>query len=155
MSPTTARWSGKGSNPRRMLVGEFIVCSIILALSPLSAKHKDDDAVKWLQRGGSISLLFLVFGIMATLSDRAGRVAAAMGLTITVGLLVSDADVFQNFLSGLQAPVRKTDGIPPGTGDTNLTPDTPPDAVGGVGGGQPFAGLDPLQSGSNFDPLAS
>lgn len=127
---------GRGSNPRRMLVAEFVVCTIILALSPLSAKHKDDDVVKWMVRGGAISLVFLVLGLVATISDKAGRVAAAMGLTIMVGLLVSDADVFQNFLAGLQVPQRKTDGITPGTGDTDVPPSTstPPDAVGGVGG---------------------
>lgn len=132
--PTTK--GGRGSNPRRMLVAEFVVCTIILALSPLSAKHKDDDVVKWMARGGAISIVFLVFGLVATISDQAGRVAAAMGLTVMVGLLVSDADVFQNFLAGLQVPQRRPDGITPGTGDTDVPPSTqtPPGAVGGIGG---------------------
>lgn len=118
--PTTR--GGRGSNPRRMLVGEFVVCTLILALAPLSAKHKDDDVVKWMARGGAISLVYLVLGLIATLSDKAGRVAAAMGLVIMVGLLVSDADVFQNFLAGLQVPQRKDDGIAPGTGDSDVPP---------------------------------
>jgi hypothetical protein len=133
--PTTK--GGRGSNPRRMLVAEFVVCTVILALSPLSAKHKDDDVVKWMARGGAISVVFLVLGLVAAISDKAGRVAAAMGLTIMVGLLVSDADVFQNFLAGLQVPKRKEDGIAPGTGDVDVPPSstqTPPGAVGGVGG---------------------
>lgn len=146
----TPKAGGRGSNPRRMLVAEFVVCTIILALSPLSAKHKDDDAVKWMARGGAVSIVFLVLGLVAAISDTAGRVAAAMGLTIMVGLLVSDADVFQNFLAGLQVPKRKEDGITPGTGDTNVPPSTPPDAVGGVGGEGNFdLGF------SNWNPLGS
>lgn len=120
------RWSGRGSNPRRMLVAEFVVCMIILALSPMSQKHGSDNGFKWMQRGGAVSLLFLIFGLIATLSDRAGRVAAAMGLTVTVGLLVSDADVFQNFLAGLQAPAAPpAPPIAPGTGDNNGPPPPP------------------------------
>jgi hypothetical protein len=149
--PTTK--GGRGSNPRRMLVAEFVVCTVILALSPLSAKHKDDDVVKWMARGGAISVVFLVLGLVAAISDKAGRVAAAMGLTIMVGLLVSDADVFQNFLAGLQVPKRKEDGIAPGTGDIDVPPSTqtPPGAVGGVGGEGNFdIGFPPPQS---WNPL--
>lgn len=157
--PTTK--GGRGSNPRRMLVAEFVVCTIILALSPLSGKHKDDDVVKWMARGGAISLVFLVFGLVAAISDKAGRVAAAMGLTVMVGLLVSDADVFQNFLAGLQVPKRREDGISPGTGDTSVPPSTttPPGAVGGVGGepstnfGNPFGLGSGGGAGVNWDPL--
>lgn len=151
--PTTK--GGRGSNPRRMLVAEFVVCTIILALSPLSAKHKDDDVVKWMARGGAISLVFLVLGLVAAISDKAGRVAAAMGLTIMVGLLVSDADVFQNFLAGLQVPKRREDGITPGTGDTDVPPSTqtPPDATGGVGGEGNFDLGFPAPP--NFNPFGS
>lgn len=97
----TRPWSGRGSNPRRALVAEFVVCSVILALSPLSSKHKADSAGQWMARGAAISAFFLILGLTATASDKAGRVAAAMGAVITVALLVNDRDVFVNLLGAI------------------------------------------------------
>lgn len=115
---TIERWSGKGSGARKTLVTEFVICSIILALSPLSKKHGTDSVHQWLMRGMGISGLFLVLGLTATASDRAGRLAAATGAVITVALVVNDNDVFMALLayitgnsnSGNIAPSEQTPG---------------------------------------------
>ncbi len=115
--PTTRSWSGRGSSPRRALVGEFVVCSVILALSPLSSKHKDDSAGQWMARGAAISAFFLVLALTATASDKAGRVAAATGAVVTVALAVNDHDVFANLLGA----ISRRRGTPTATGEQSDT----------------------------------
>lgn len=128
--PTTRSWSGKGSGPRRALVAEFVVCSTVLALSPLSGKHRADSAGQWMARGAAISAFFLVLALSATASDKAGRVAAAVGAVITTALLVNDHDIFANLL----AAIGQKRGQPITTGEQSDTGVTPPasDQLGGA-----------------------
>lgn len=96
-----AKWSGKGTGARKMLVTEFVVCSVILALSPLSGKHGTDDVHAWIRRWFAITGLFFMLGLAATGGDKIGRIAAASGAIVTAALLFNDADVFTNLMSHL------------------------------------------------------
>lgn len=140
--PTTRSWSGKGSGPRRALVAEFVVCSTVLALSPLSGKHRADSAGQWMARGAAISAFFLVLALTATASDKAGRVAAAMGAVITTALLLNDHDIFANLL----AAIGQKRGQPITTGEQSDTGVTTPPASDQLGGAvnQPSAAASQL-----------
>ena len=94
---------GKG-RARKALVAEFLVCVIILALSPLSGKHGTDDVHAWIRRWFGISGLFFFLGLMALGGDRLARIAAASGLIVTAALVANDSDVFINLFASMAGP---------------------------------------------------
>jgi hypothetical protein len=89
------------SPARKLLVGEYIVCMIILAFSPLTNKHGTDGAVKWMKRGTAMSVVFLLLGIVSSGGPRAEKVAAAFGGLITIALAMNDRDIFATMATRL------------------------------------------------------
>lgn len=79
---------------RQMLVAEFVICMVILALSPLTDKHADEEAAEFLKRGAATCAVFFVLGLIGSAGRGATKVAAGLGALITLSLLVSDRDVF-------------------------------------------------------------
>jgi hypothetical protein len=88
--------SGKGgpAQARHVLLGEFIACAVIIALSPLTDRHKSDTPAALIKRSTSIAVLFLFLALVSSGGPRSARVAAAFGALVTVALLVSERDLF-------------------------------------------------------------
>lgn len=110
----------------RPLVAEFIVCTIILAFSPLAADTKPGQ---WMKRGTAICGVFLVLGLVASIGPKSSRGAAGFGALVTVGLVVDQRGLFTE-MAKLWGKV--------GGGDDDESADGPPDQkeeVGSGGGG--------------------
>lgn len=93
---------------RTVLVGEFIVCITILALSPLTDKHKTEGPQAFMRRGAATCALFFILALVSSGGRGATKVAAAFGGIVTLSLLVSSRDVFtvlaQKFASSKDGP---------------------------------------------------
>lgn len=90
------------SSAQRLLVAEFVICIVILALSPIAAEPGTTAGRDWMKRGSAMCGLFLVLGLISAIGPRAGRVAAAFGGIATVTLLVDQRGIFAK-LTGLMA----------------------------------------------------
>jgi len=104
----------KGSG-QRLLLGEFILCTVIVALSPLTDRHKDEPVTALMKRATGVAALFLVLALVSTGGKAASRVAAAFGGLATITLLVSDRDLFTVIAhrfgaANPQGPAGPTDG---------------------------------------------
>jgi hypothetical protein len=113
-SPSKGRLNRSGA--RQLLVAEFVVCVLILGLSPLTDKHKTDTPPAWLKRGTSICGVFIVLGLVATGGPKAARLAASFGGLVTLALALSDRDVF--------VAIARRLGAASGTGPAG--PEAPP-----------------------------
>ena len=132
--PSAARQRRAGA--RQVIVAEFVTCALILALSPLTAKHKDDSAGQWMNRATALAFLFVVLGLVATGGRAAERLAASFGALVTVALAVQDREVFAAIVSRF--------GSPPTTGPAGPPPEGPQEEIGtGFGVGVPDAGASP------------
>lgn len=100
-----ARLAGR-SPATRALVAEFVVCTLILALSPMTDKHKSDTPGVWMKRATGVSALFIALGLVASIGPKAGRVAVGFGGLVLVTLAVSDRDVFAKIALRFGGPVN-------------------------------------------------
>jgi hypothetical protein len=107
-SSVTSRSHGRRAAPRQLLVAEFIVCMVILALSPVTDKHKDEGAQAFLRRAAAICALFFLLALLSAGGRGPARVAAAFGGLVTLALLVSNRSIFvflaEKFNSGRDGP---------------------------------------------------
>jgi hypothetical protein len=92
-----------------------VACALILALSPLTDKHKTDTPADWLKRATGICALFMILGLAGSAGPRASRTAAAFGGLVLVTLLVSDRDVLTKIAARFGATVDSAPAGPPGT----------------------------------------
>lgn len=97
---TSAAVSTEGRDPRtgakRLLVAEFIVCIVILALSPIT-KTEDVSrkaAAAWMKKGSAMCGLFLILGMVSGAGPKAAKAAAGMGGIITLALLIDQRSIF-------------------------------------------------------------
>lgn len=133
-------WVGSGSG-QRLLVAEFVICSLILALSPLTDRHKVDTPAVWMKRATAICALFIVLGLVGTGGPKSAKVAASFGGLVTLVLLLTDRDVLVVIADRMGAPPGagprgpgSDDGTagPTGGGGTGTGSAPPPDD-GGIG----------------------
>lgn len=122
---------GRGSTPRRLIVGEFIICAAIITLSPISNKHADQTAADWLRRSSALALLFLILGLIATGGQKSARFAAGLGAVVTVSLLIAERGVLAGVAQAIY-PTGKGVGVL-GSGVGNATTEGVGEAGKGVG----------------------
>ncbi len=91
---TTAR-SGAGTllrgdtgRYRRMMIAEFIVCAVLLGLSPLAKGRGEMGPVRFMKRGSATCALFVVLGLVSSAGRGAARAAAMFGALVPLVLLV-------------------------------------------------------------------
>lgn len=83
--------TGSGLGSRSVLLAEFVVCFLILALSPLS---KDVKANEWMKKASAVSLLFMILALVGSAGGKSARAVGAFGALVTVALLVDQRGVF-------------------------------------------------------------
>ena len=84
--------SGSAGKWRKVLIAEFIVCTVLLGLSPLA--RDDVSPMRFMKRGSATAAFFVVLGIISAFGRGAGRAAAAFGGLATVALLVDQREAF-------------------------------------------------------------
>lgn len=100
---------------RRVLVVEFMLCLVIIGLSPLTDRRKDEPPGTWLRRMAAVLGLFFLLGLMSAAGERAASLAAGVGGLVTVALAVSERNVFAAVAAALN---RSGDGKAGQVGDT-------------------------------------
>lgn len=110
---------------RQLLVAEFVLCLVILALSPLTDKHKAEGPTAFLRRGSAICALFFILALISSGGRGPTKVAAGFGGLVTLTLLVSSRDVF----AVLATKFASTKDGPAGPDDTSAA-----DGEAGAGG---------------------
>lgn len=78
---------------KRLVVAEFAVCIVIVALSPLTDRHKEEAPAAWMKRMTAVLALFFILGIISAMGRGAAKAAAGLGGLVTVALLVSERDL--------------------------------------------------------------
>lgn len=122
--------SGSGSNAKRLLVAEFVLCMAVLAFSPLAKKRSSDTPAGFMKRASAIMGLFFVLGLISTAGRGSARTASAFGGLITLVLLISDRSIFTVLASKLAPGVGESDDQ--GAEDWDEAGEAVADAIGDV-----------------------
>jgi hypothetical protein len=91
------------SGPQRLLVAEFLVCIVILALSPMGRPTGETEPRDWMKRGTAMCGLFALLGLVSAVGPKSGRAAAALGGLVTVVLMVDQRELFSVIAKRLNA----------------------------------------------------
>lgn len=78
----------------RVLVAEFLICMIILGLSPLSAPETDSKPANFMKSGTAMAGVFVVLGLISAIGPKSSRAAAAFGALVTLALVVDQRSIF-------------------------------------------------------------
>jgi lysylphosphatidylglycerol synthetase-like protein (DUF2156 family) len=93
---------------RRLIVMEFAICIVIVALSPLTDAKKDEPPPAVMKRFSAVVALFFVLGMVASMGRGAANAAAGLGGVVTVALLVSRRDLLAKLADIFAAPSSGT-----------------------------------------------
>lgn len=86
---------GDGTTSRRLLVAEFTICIVILALSPLTAPEDKPMAPgDWMKKGSAICGLFLFLGLISSIGRGGAKIATSFGGLVVLVLMVNERSVF-------------------------------------------------------------
>lgn len=120
--------SAGNGNARRIIVAEFAVCMVIVALSPLT--KTDERPGAWMKRMTAVMGMFLVLAFLSAGGRGVARAAAGFGGIVTLTLALSDRDLFVKLAQVFNST---NDKVAPGsrTGEVTPSPATPPDVLGG------------------------
>lgn len=110
---------GDGLTVRRVLVAEFVVCIIILALSPVAAPEGSEPKPgDWMKKGSAMCGLFLLLGLLSSAGRGAGKVASAFGGLVVLVLLIDQRSLFTVLARKFTSPSSSAAPIgPPDEGD--------------------------------------
>lgn len=95
--------SGASGKYRRVLIAEFIVCVIMLGLSPLAKGAGEMGPVRFMKRGSATCGLFIILGLISSGGRGAARAASAFGGLIVIVLLVDQREAFGSLATLLTA----------------------------------------------------
>lgn len=117
---------------RRIVVAEFLICMVIVALSPLTDKKKNEGPTAFMRRMTAIMALFFILGLISAAGRGAGKFAAGLGGLVTVALAVSDRDLFTKVADLFSSGKAVGHVEPDETVDAPI--DGGPFMTGGIGG---------------------
>lgn len=84
---------------RRIIVTEFAICSVIVALSPLTDRRRDDKPGDWMKRMTAVCLLFFILALISSAGRGPAKVAAGFGGLVALALVLSERDLFAKLAS--------------------------------------------------------
>lgn len=86
---------GKRRGPgNRALVAEFVICMAMLAMSPLVDSGGSVTTGKWMKKGSATAAVFIILGFVSSMGESAKKVAAGLGLLMTLSVLLNERSVF-------------------------------------------------------------
>lgn len=128
-SGSSAMFKGSQGRYRRMLIAEFIVCVMILGLSPLAKGSGEMGPVRFMKRGSATCALFIILGLLSSAGRGAARASAMFGALVTLVLLVDQREIFGKLATLLNAE----DADDAETAGAGLGPDDSTDSDDGAG----------------------
>lgn len=104
---------------RRALIAEFLLCTIVLALSPLSNPEGKTAPKDWMKKGTALSGVFILLGMVSSVGPRAARSSVAIGGLITLVLVIDQRSIFGVIAEKMK---KATPGEAPQTGPPSDPP---------------------------------
>jgi hypothetical protein len=95
---------GDAGKSRRMLIAEFIVCILLLGLSPLAKGSGEMGPVRFMKRGTATCAFFVILGLVSSAGKGAAKAASMFGALVTLVLLVDQREAFGKLATVLNAP---------------------------------------------------
>jgi hypothetical protein len=86
-----------------MMIGEFIVCVVILGLSPLAKGSGEMGPVRFMKRGSATCAFFIILGLISSAGKGAAKAGAMFGALVTLVLLVDQREIFGKLAKTLNA----------------------------------------------------
>lgn len=117
---------------RRLLVVEFMICLIIVGLTPMTAAGRDQQPGTWMRRMTAVLGVFFVLGLISAAGAGGAALAAGLGGLITVTVAVSKRDVFTAIAAAVGAS-SPTDTTGPDIGKVGQVGDKTNRTVTGPG----------------------
>lgn len=116
---------GKRSGGNKALVAEFSICMLILLLSPLTHQGGDVTVSKFMKKGSATAAVFIILGFISSAGGSARKVAAGIGLLMTLTILLNERSVFGELVKAVNG-----DGvsIPKPAGGAGGDSDSDPDS---------------------------
>jgi hypothetical protein len=103
---------------RRLIVVEFTVCMVIVALSPLTDRKRDEPPGAWMKRMTAVMGLFFILALLSAGGRGLSRFAAGLGGLVAVTLAVSERDLFVKVAQIMRS---SNDQLPAGPGEEEET----------------------------------
>lgn len=94
---------GDAGRWRRMMIAEFIVCVVILGLSPLAKGSGEMGPVRFMKRGSATCGFFIILGLLSSAGKGAAKAGAMFGALVTLVLLVDQREIFGKLAKTLNA----------------------------------------------------
>lgn len=95
--------AGAAGKYRRMLIAEFLVCVMMLALSPLAKKSGEMGPVRFMKRGSATCAFFIILGLISSAGRGAARASSMFGALVVLVLLVDQREAFGKLATILNA----------------------------------------------------
>lgn len=92
--PASKAFRGEVGKYRRMMIAEFIVCVMLLGLSPLAKPAGDMGPIRFMKRGSATCAFFIILGLLSSAGKGAAKAAAMFGALVTLVLLVDQREAF-------------------------------------------------------------
>jgi hypothetical protein len=94
---------GDAGRWRRMMIAEFIICVILLGLSPLAKGVDEMGPVRFMKRGSATCAFFVILGLISSAGKGAAKATAMFGALVTLVLLVDQREAFGKLAKTLNA----------------------------------------------------
>lgn len=95
---------------RRIIVAEFLICMIIIALSPMTDRRKDELPTAFMKRMTAVMALFFILGLTSNAGRGAAKLAAGFGGLVSVTLAISNRDLFMKIGAVFGSPQSRQGG---------------------------------------------
>ena len=105
-----------GTSAVKLLKAEFVLCMVILGLSPLADQSGEEGLKDALKRCAACMGVFFLLGLVSAGGPRPAKAAAGFGGLMTIALALSSRDVFGAVASRIQegfsgAPTQPLGGV--------------------------------------------
>lgn len=145
--PEKGSWSKRGSGKssgggkafkgdtgkyRKMMIAEFIVCLLLLGLSPLAKGSGEMGPVRFMKRGTATCAFFIILGLVSSAGKGAAKAASMFGALVTLVLLVDQREAFGKLATILDAPDDEASTTAKGPDDSTDTVAPPSGPGAGV-----------------------
>jgi hypothetical protein len=120
---------------RRIIVIEFAICIVVAALSPLTDRKREEPPAAWMKRMTALMGLFFILGLLSAGGRGLAKLAAGFGGLVTVGLVVSERNLFVKLAQLVGKPAGAAVGDAAGGALDGAAGGAVGGAVGGAAGG--------------------